>query len=120
MICVMHTVLVVDDHEGFRSFARTFLAGQGFDVVGEAADARSAVAETRRLCPDVVLLDVQLPDGDGFEVAERLLAQENPPAVVLISTREAADYGYRIAASGARGFILKSQLTGAAVRELMP
>jgi DNA-binding NarL/FixJ family response regulator len=116
----MQTVLVVDDHEGFRTYARAFLDREGFDVVGEAVDARSAVVEARRLQPDVVLLDIQLPDGDGFEVARRLAADPRPPAIVLISTRDAADYGDRIAASGARGFILKSRLSGAAVRELLP
>jgi len=116
----MQSVLVVDDHEGFRSFARSFLSGEGFDVVGEAADARSAVVEARRLQPDVVLLDIQLPDGDGFEVARRLAAEPRPPAVVLISTRDAGDYGDRIASCGARGFIPKSRLSGAAVRELLP
>jgi len=116
----MQTVLVVDDHEGFRSFARAFLGREGFDVVGEAVDARSAVVEARRLQPDVVLLDIQLPDGDGFEVARRLAADPRPPAIVLISTRDAADYGDRIASSGARGFIPKSRLSGAAVRELLP
>jgi DNA-binding NarL/FixJ family response regulator len=115
----MQRVLVVDDHEGFRSYARVFLAAHGFTVVGEAADGRTAVMEERRLRPDVILLDVQLPDDDGFEVARRLLSQPRPPAIVLISTREATDYGDRIAASGARGFIAKSRLTGAAVRELV-
>jgi DNA-binding NarL/FixJ family response regulator len=120
IICAMHTVVVVDDHEGFRTFARAFLAAEGFEVLGEAEDARSAVAEVRRLRPDVVLLDVQLPDGDGFEVTRRLLRDARPPAIVLISTREAADYGDRIAACGARGFLLKSELTGPAVRALLP
>lgn len=115
----MQRVLVVDDHEGFRTYARVFLAAQGFAVVGEAADGATAVIEERRLRPDIVLLDIQLPDGDGFEVAQRLLSQPRPPAVVLISTREAGDYGDRIATSGARGFIAKSRLTGAAVRELV-
>ena len=115
----MHTVLVVDDHEGFRSYARLFLGAHGFDVVGEAADGATAVAESVRLRPDVVLVDVQLPDVDGFEGTRRLLDQPDAPTVLLISTRDAADYGGRIATSGARGFLTKSRLTGAAIQELL-
>ena len=119
MIDRMHTVLVVDDHDGFRRYARVFLGASGLDVVGEAADGASAIAESRRLRPSVVLLDVQLPDIDGFEVARRLLAEPDGPAIILISTRDAADYGDRIRASGARGFVTKSRLTASAVLELV-
>ena len=115
----MATVLVVDDHDGFRSFARTYLAANGFQVVGEASDGETALVEIRRLRPDIVLLDVQLPDMDGFDVSRRLAAGPDPPAVVLISSRDAADYGPGIALSGARGFLTKARLTGAALRELV-
>jgi two-component system nitrate/nitrite response regulator NarL len=109
------TLLIVDDHAGFRSLARRLLGSGGFDVVGEAADGQAAVAATRRLRPDVVLLDVQLPDIDGFEVLARLRDRPAGPAVVLTSTRDRADYGERVERSGASGFIPKAELSGAAV-----
>jgi DNA-binding NarL/FixJ family response regulator len=111
-------ILVVDDHPGFRSFARALLVAEGFDVVGEAEDAASAVEAAARLQPELVLLDVRLPDGDGFDVAERLLSQPDPPVVVLCSTRDADAYRHRLAQTSARGFIPKRELTGAALREL--
>jgi len=76
------TVLIVDDHSGFRSFARAVLEAEGFEVVGEADDAASAIAAAGRLRPQVVLLDIQLPDIDGFEVAERLSGEPHSPAVL--------------------------------------
>jgi DNA-binding NarL/FixJ family response regulator len=115
----MATVLVVDDHDGFRSFARTYLAANGFQVIGEAKDGETALVEIRRLRPDIVLLDIQLPDVDGFDVSRRVAVEPDPPAVVLISSRDAADYGPSVATSGARGFLPKAGLTGAAIRELV-
>jgi DNA-binding NarL/FixJ family response regulator len=79
------TVLIVDDHAPFRAVARALLQLEGFEVVGEAADAFSALDEVGRLRPSVVLLDVQLPDLDGFEVARRLAQAGDPPAIVLVS-----------------------------------
>ena len=105
------TVLIVDDHAGFRSFARTLLESEGFDVVGDAADGGSALAEAERLQPAVVVLDIQLPDIDGFEVAERLAEFSQPPAVVLVSTRDAPSFRRRLEASPARGFIPKHELS---------
>jgi DNA-binding NarL/FixJ family response regulator len=105
------TMLIVDDHAGFRRQARTLFARGGYNVVGEAEDMTSGVRVAAELRPDVVLLDVQLPDGDGFEAARRILAAEAPPAVVLISSRDVADYGGRIRESGARGFISKADLS---------
>ncbi len=113
------TLLIVDDHSGFRSLARKLLAAGGFEVVGEAADGHAAIAAARELRPDVVLLDIQLPDVDGFEVAARLGDGEAGPAVVLTSSRDRADYGARVEHCGARGFIPKAELSGAAVRALM-
>jgi DNA-binding NarL/FixJ family response regulator len=113
------TLLIVDDHPGFRSLARRLLAAGGFEVVGEAADGLAAIAAARRLRPDVLLLDVQLPGVDGFEVAARLRDGGAGPAVVLISTRDRADYGPRVDRCGARGFIHKADLSGAAVRALL-
>jgi DNA-binding NarL/FixJ family response regulator len=79
------TVLIVDDHEGFRQVARALLEADGIEVVGEAADGESAITEAERLRPQLVLLDVQLPGIDGFEVAARLGEASDPPAVVLTS-----------------------------------
>jgi DNA-binding NarL/FixJ family response regulator len=116
---VPNTVLIVDDHPSFRATARALLEAEGFTVVGEAADGAEALAKTDELRPDVVLLDVQLPDLDGFEVTRRLCSNGTSPAIVLVSSRDAADYGDLISASGARGFVPKGELTGAALRALL-
>jgi DNA-binding NarL/FixJ family response regulator len=113
------TVLIVDDHPTFRSTARALLEAEGFEVVGEAADGAEALAKARELHPEVVLLDVQLPDLDGFEIASRLRANGSTPAIVLVSSRDAADYGDVIDACGARGFIPKAELSGASIRALI-
>ena len=113
------TVLIVDDHAPFRAKARALLEGEGFEVVGEAADARSALEEAARLRPQVVLLDVQLPDVDGFDVAARLASSGDPPAVILTSTRAASSYRRRLAESPARAFIPKSELSGEALAALV-
>jgi DNA-binding NarL/FixJ family response regulator len=112
-------VLIVDDHEEFRTIARTVLEAEGFEVVGEAVDGAATLAAVEGMRPDIVLLDVQLPDVNGFDVARTLCDRENCPAVVMISSRDASDFGARIALSGARGFIPKSQLSGAALAALV-
>ena len=111
-------VLIVDDHEPFRAVARELLERAGYVVAGEASDAAEALAAIAADEPDAVLLDVQLPDRDGFAVAVALTAGDGP-AVVLISSREADDYGRRVAACGARGFILKSNLSAATIDHLL-
>jgi DNA-binding NarL/FixJ family response regulator len=113
------TVLVVDDHAVFRSRARLLLEAEGYEVIGEAADGATALAEARRLRPDVVLLDVQLPDLDGIDVATRLTGDGDAPAVVLTSSRDWSDSAELIARSGARGFVPKDQLSGAVIGELV-
>jgi DNA-binding NarL/FixJ family response regulator len=112
-------VLIVDDHAGFRTQARNVLEADGFEVVGEAADGDSALAATRELDPEIVHLDVQLPDLDGFEVAKQLTSNGDGPAVVLISSRELADFASLVRSSGARGFIAKDELSGARLRSLL-
>ena len=113
------SVLIVDDHAAFRTFARTLLQSEGFQIVGEAEDGASAIATAARLRPAVVLLDVQLPDLDGFAVAERLAAEADPPQVVLVSSRDASSYRRRLEGTRARGFIPKSELSGAALSALL-
>ncbi len=108
-------VLIVDDHPTFRAFARRLLQEEGFVVVGEAGDGASALEAARELRPEVVLLDVMLPDGSGLDLVE-LLAAADGPAVVLTSSRRASDYGAALDDSPARAFIAKSDLTGASLR----
>src|SRR5262245_23780512 len=102
---VRRRILIVDDHAGFRSWARALLEMQGYAVVGEAADGDGAIAAVRALQPEVVLLDIRLPDIDGFEVTRRLSLAGCDAAIVLVSTRDATDYGAQLAVSGAQGFI---------------
>jgi DNA-binding NarL/FixJ family response regulator len=115
---VRSTVLIVDDHAAFRASARALLEAEGFQVVGEAADGAGAVAAVAILRPAIVLLDIQLPDVDGFAVAQQLAAAPGAPAVVLISSRDAATYGPGLQATPARGFIPKSGLSGEALAAL--
>jgi DNA-binding NarL/FixJ family response regulator len=115
----MPTVLIVDDHATFRSSARLLLESEGYDVIGEAVDGESALEEAAALGPDLVLLDVQLPDIDGFEVASRMTDGRDRPAVILISSRDGRDFGPLIKASGARGFVPKADLSGERLRELL-
>jgi DNA-binding NarL/FixJ family response regulator len=113
------TLLIVDDNSTFRSFARQLLEAEGFVIVGEAADGESAIREALELNPDVVLLDVVLPDLDGFAVCAQLSQSADPPAVVLTSSRDASGYRRRLDESMARGFIPKSELSGAALAALV-
>jgi two-component system nitrate/nitrite response regulator NarL len=110
--------LVVDDHAGFRATARRLLEAEGWSVVGEAADGASALAAAAALRPDAVLLDVGLPDIDGFAVAERLAA-DGTPGIVLVSSRDRGAYSTRIASSVAIGFIAKAELDGDGLRALL-
>lgn len=112
-------MLIVDDHAEFRELARRILEQGGFVVAGEAVDGGATTAAVAEMQPDVVLLDVQLPDVDGFEVAEALAAGPDPPIVVLTSSRDESDFGSRVARSGARGFIPKSRLSGASLQQVL-
>ena len=114
----MVSILIVDDHPSFRSFARDLLESEGFDVVGESEDGRSGLRAALALRPEVVLMDVQLPDVTGFEVTRRILS-EMATAVVLVSTRDESDYGADIESSGAVGFVPKAELSGARIRRLV-
>ena len=115
---VKRTLLIVDDHAGFRSSAKALLEAGGYEVVGEAGDGESALAEARRLIPDVVLLDVVLPDIDGFAVCDELAVGGNGPVIVMTSSHDISAYRQRLERSPARGFIGKSELSGPNLAEL--
>jgi two-component system response regulator EvgA len=113
------TVLIVDDHPSFRACARAMLEAEGFRVVAEAENGVAALRLAKELRPDLVLLDVNLPDFDGFEVLARLTANVGGPAVVLTSSRDGTDFGALIGDSGALGFVPKAELSGAALAALL-
>jgi DNA-binding NarL/FixJ family response regulator len=113
------TVLIVDDHQTFRVNARALLEADGFEVVGEAPDGDAAVVAERALRPDVVLLDVRLPDTDGFTIAQRMAAQPDGPAIVITSSSDDPLYPGRALRSGARGFVAKHDLWGPALSALL-
>lgn len=115
----MPTVLIVDDHAPFRALARRVLVRGGYDVVGDAGDGASAIARAAQLRPDVVLLDVNLPDSDGFALAAMLSRGQDAPIVVLTSTRDRRDLEPMLRRSAARGFVAKDELSAAAIAELL-
>jgi DNA-binding NarL/FixJ family response regulator len=116
---VLWSVLVVDDHAEFRTSVRALLVADGFDVVGEAGTGAEALYAVGRLRPDVVLLDVKLPDVDGIAVAESVALLPDPPQVVLVSSRDRAAYGSRLLNAPVRGFLAKSDVSGASLRRLL-
>ena len=114
----MNRILIVDDHPAFRAWARAVLAADGFRIAGEAVDGASALAEVRAVRPDVVLLDVQLPDADGFAVADALLTAGPRPAIILTSSRDASAYEADLARTGLP-FVSKEELSGSAIRTML-
>jgi len=116
---VPRKVLVIDDHPGFRRTARRLLEGDGLEVVGEAGDAASGLAAARMLEPDIALVDIYLPDSDGFELTSRLAALAKPPAVILTSSREQSEFEDLVERSFARGFVPKHELSGDALEDLL-
>jgi DNA-binding NarL/FixJ family response regulator len=113
------SVVIVDDHPTFRHFARRLLEAAGFDVVGEADDAATALAAVEALRPAAVLLDVLLPDRSGLEVARALSRGSRSTAVVLTSSRTEEDFGVALSTTPARGFIPKSELSAEAFSALV-
>ena len=114
----MASIVIVDDDPRFRGIARRLLESEGLEVIGEAADGREALVVAGELEPDVVLLDVQLPDMNGIEVAAQLAAGGDRPAVVLTSTRDESDFGPELQQSGARGFVPKGELSAERITSL--
>ena len=119
MIDSVRTLVIVDDHAGFRSSARELLELDAFEVVGEAGNGAEALAAVGRLTPEVVLLDIGLPDMSGFDVAERLALAGGPTIVVLISSRSPDQISVRASRCGAAGFIAKDELSGAALEAVL-
>jgi DNA-binding NarL/FixJ family response regulator len=116
---VSRRILIVDDHPGFRASARRMLEAGNFEVAGEAETAASARSAVRELCPDAILLDVQLPDGDGIALASELAANGGEPEIVLCSSRSADELRSAIRGSGVRGFLTKDELSASAIEELL-
>jgi DNA-binding NarL/FixJ family response regulator len=116
---VRKRLLIVDDNPDFRRVARRLLEAEGYDVVGVAGDAGEALVAAGELAPEVVLLDVNLPDGSGFDVAARFARERPGTAVLLTSTRAAADFEQLALASGARGFLAKDDLSRAELDRLL-
>jgi len=114
------SVLIVDDHAGFRARARRLLESEGWDVVGEAGGAAEALEAAAELDPEMILLDVHLPDGNGLDVAATLSEQERAPAIVLTSSHDASDFADRLRTTGACGFVAKDELSGEALAALLP
>ena len=114
------TALIVDDHPSFRASARAMLEAEGYEVVGELASGSSVVEAVEAFDPDVVLLDVQLPDMSGFDVcAELESCAERTGQVILVSSRDISDYGNLVETSCACGFVPKGELSGAVIAALL-
>ena len=119
MVAVATTVVIVDDHAAFRAAARALLEADGFDVIGEVATGTDALRAIDHLRPDVVLLDIQLPDVDGFVIPEAIAEASTSGAVILVSSRDRSTFGDRLEQSTARGFLDKAALSGDAITQLI-
>jgi len=115
---MVRTVLIVDDHPRFRALARALLEDGGYVVIGEAGDGASALEAARGLHPDGVLLDLHLPDMDGFAVAFQLTRGQPHPSVVLTSSDVDGATGSLVRCSGAVRFVPKATLADAAATSL--
>jgi CheY-like chemotaxis protein len=116
---VVRRVLIIDDNNAFRAAARQLLERGGFIVVAEAASGTDAVEDAKTHRPDLALVDLQLPDFDGFEVAVRLSHLDPAPKVILTSSLDAADFGALVTSSSALGFIPKAELSAQAIDALL-
>jgi DNA-binding NarL/FixJ family response regulator len=116
---VERSVLLVDDHAGFRAEARAMLEADDYAVIGEAATGAAALSEATRLRPDIVLLDVGLPDGSGIDLVGPIRSVTPGTIVILISSRRASDYGDRLAQSTADAFLDKAALTPDALHDVL-
>ena len=114
------SILIVDDHPGFRAQARRLLDCEGYRVIGEAVDCGNAYDRAVDLAPEVVLVDVNLPDGNGFELARKLSEIDAAPLVILTSSRDAAELEPCVSASPVRGFIPKAELSRTTIENLLP
>jgi DNA-binding NarL/FixJ family response regulator len=119
MMAMAPTVLLVDDDGDFRGLAARMLVALGLDVVGEAGTLVSAVAAASRLRPECALVDVNLPDGNGIDLAERLASLPWRPRVVLTSSDPDATTDAAVRRLGAVGFIAKDQLPNGALRTML-
>ena len=116
---ISRSVLLVDDHPGFRAQAGRLLICEGYSVIGEAGDCGTAIERAHALAPEIALVDIHLPDGTGFELAERLCAIADGPAVILISSRDRAELEPCVSESPALGFIPKADLSRTAIDDLV-
>jgi DNA-binding NarL/FixJ family response regulator len=113
---VSKRLLIVDDDPRFRTLIRQVLDGEsGFEVVGEAQHGAAALDAVRQLEPDVVLLDVNLPDTNGFDLAPQLVGESGGPAIVMTSSRDEETYEQLAAQAGASAFVSKYDLSPAAI-----
>ncbi len=112
-------ILVIDDNTAFRGAVGQLLAADGFTVVAGAATGERGVQLAREHKPDLVIVDVQLPDTDGFDVAEQLAGLDPALEVILTSSLDSSDLGALVTESPARGFVPKAELSAPAIEALL-
>ena len=116
---MVRSVLVADDDQSFRELAARLLTAWGHDVVGEAGTVADALTKAAELHPDAVVADITLPDGDGYQLTEHLVALRWPIRVVLISANTDPGMGPAAQRAGAQGFLAKNELSERALRQLL-